>query len=207
MKNISTWYMTFGEWMFKLFILNFLWVLFTIAGIGVLGIFPATIALYATIRKELQSEHDIKIFSSFISYFKREFLKANLYGYSVTIAGALLFFNIRVLAQLPSTALNAALTLFTYALIIVLSLIAIYLPPLYVHFELKFLTYFKYAIILIIGKPLQTFMMIVVILVLLVTFYYLPVLFPVLGASTLSYFIMKISLPLFDTGDKTSTSA
>jgi uncharacterized membrane protein YesL len=46
MKSVTSWYIRIGEWAFNLFLLNILWLFFSLLGLFVLGIFPATVALF-----------------------------------------------------------------------------------------------------------------------------------------------------------------
>ncbi len=197
MRNFTAGYIVIGEWLFKVIILNLFWFLFMIAGLGLFGIFPATAALFATIRKDLIEEKDIKLFSTFWHYFKTDFFKANLLGYFLTIIGGLLIFNIRVLGQLEGSILNSILMVVTYILLAILALIAIYIFPVFVHFQLRFLEYFKYSSVLIIGKPLHTIVSVLLIAGIFTGFYMVPGLIPVVGSSIIAYVLMKIALSSF----------
>ncbi|WP_277678007.1 YesL family protein [Gracilibacillus dipsosauri] len=199
MSHLSTWYFSFGEWMYKLFILNICWILLSLSGFIFLGVFPATVAIYATFRKDFQASGDIKLFQTFFYYFKKELVKANLYGYGMTLIGSILYLNIRIIGQLETSLLNSVLMILTYGLLILFLLVAMYFLPVYVHFQLKPITYVKYAFILLIGKPLQTIALVVCILVIFYIFYRFPVLLPFLGVSSIAYPIMKYSLTFFTT--------
>ena len=41
----------FGEWVIRLVYLNILWIGVSLLGLGILGIFPATSALFPVLRK------------------------------------------------------------------------------------------------------------------------------------------------------------
>ncbi|RCW76753.1 YesL family protein [Saliterribacillus persicus] len=206
MRNFTAGYIVIGEWLFKVIILNLFWFLFMIAGLGLFGIFPATAALFATIRKDLIEEKDIKLFSTFWHYFKTDFLKANLLGYFLTIIGGLLIFNIRVLGQLEGSILNSILMVVTYILLAILALIAIYIFPVFVHFQLRFLEYIKYSSVLIIGKPLHTIVSVLLIAGIFTGFYMVPGLIPVVGSSIIAYVLMKIALSSFAKKEEESIS-
>ncbi len=126
MSHLSTWYFSFGEWMYKLFILNICWILLSLSGFIFLGVFPATVAIYATFRKDFQASGDIKLFQTFFYYFKKELVKANLYGYGMTLIGSILFLNIRIIGQLETSLLNSVLMILTYGLLILFLLVAMY---------------------------------------------------------------------------------
>ncbi|WP_408011392.1 DUF624 domain-containing protein [Pseudalkalibacillus sp. A8] len=62
MKVVTSWYIRNGEWAFILFLLNMLWFLCSLSGLIVLGVFLATVAMFAVTRKLIMSEEKISIF-------------------------------------------------------------------------------------------------------------------------------------------------
>lgn len=54
-----------SNWIMRLAYVNFLWILFTLAGFIVFGFFPATIATFAVVRKWIFDTTDIPIFTTF----------------------------------------------------------------------------------------------------------------------------------------------
>lgn len=71
----------FGEWVYRLTVLNFLWIGMSIAGFGFFGIFPATAAVFAVIRQYQRGNKKVKLVSNFMHYYKRDFVKTNSIGY------------------------------------------------------------------------------------------------------------------------------
>ena len=53
--------LNFCEWIWRFMILNFLWVIFMVAGGVVLGIMPSTVATFYILRKWVQGNFDIPI--------------------------------------------------------------------------------------------------------------------------------------------------
>lgn len=64
------------DWVFWVMQINALWWLFTIAGAGVLGIAPASVAATTVTRQRLRGESR-PLLRSFASVWRREFLRAN----------------------------------------------------------------------------------------------------------------------------------
>ena len=64
-----------GEWVIRLVYLNFLWIGFSLLGLGILGIFPATSALVSVLRKYFIKNERVKISSEFYRYYKKDFWK------------------------------------------------------------------------------------------------------------------------------------
>ena len=68
--------LNFCEWIWRFMILNFLWVVFVIAGGVVLGIMPSTVATFYILRKWVQGNFDMPIFKTFKSVYKKEFVNS-----------------------------------------------------------------------------------------------------------------------------------
>src|SRR3954471_20743674 len=84
-----------GEWIFRLIVLNFLWMGFTIMGLGVLGIFPATNALFSVLRKYLMNKKEVKIASDFAHFYRKDFLKSNALGYLLSLIAVVIWIDFR----------------------------------------------------------------------------------------------------------------
>lgn len=191
MNNVSGWYIRFGEWALKLFLLNLLWFIFSVLGLLVLGIFPATAALFAVMRKLLMQSEDISIFKLFWNSYKNEFLKSNLLGFVISFIGFLLYIDYRVLQQLSVNILHQSLTITSFILIFLYVLVSIYIFPIFVHFNMSTFGYIKHAFILAIARPLKTLLVIVGLAVILYVLRLVPGLIPVFGVSLFSLLIMK----------------
>ena len=80
-----------GEWVIRLVYLNFLWIGFSLLGLGILGIFPATSALVSVLRKYFIKNERVKISSEFYRYYKKDFWKSNGLGYFFLIVAIVLW--------------------------------------------------------------------------------------------------------------------
>jgi uncharacterized membrane protein YesL len=206
MNGFTGWYIRLGMFGFNLFLLNMLWVVFSFLGLFVLGVFPATAALFAVTRKLVMAPQpqEVPILKLFWNTFKVEFFKANFLGYVVSLVGVILYINLRVLQQLDSSHLHHSLMIVTLLITLVYLLTSIYLFPVFVHFELKMVQYLKYSLFLAIGRPIQTIIMIIGLGVVLFLFLQIPGLIPVFGVSLLSLVIMKIASLSFPKKDMIS---
>ena len=135
MKGVTSWYIRAGEWALTLFLLNMLWVLFSLLGLFVFGLFPATVSMFAVIRKLIMYNEDVHVFKLFWSTYKVEFVKSNIIGYIFLVAGFILYLDLRVLQQLDSNLLNLILTVATFILTFIYLLTLIYVFPVFVHFN------------------------------------------------------------------------
>lgn len=190
-------YIVFGEWIFKILLLNIYWFLFSCIGLLLLGVFPATAALFATIRQDIRSDDEIKLFRSFLNYYKISFLQSNLLGYLIVGVNLLLLFNLQVLDFMDVSIIHTTIAIMTYILLAIVALISVFLFPIYVHYHASILGYFKYAAIIVIGKPIHTIAMLFMITSILFLYYLVPGFIPVLGVSLLAYIIMRTAYSLF----------
>jgi uncharacterized membrane protein YesL len=191
--NISEWYIKLGNWAFKLFYLNILWMLFTLMGFVILGVFPATTALFAVIRKLIMEDEDTHIFSLFYSTYKKDFARSNLLGAIISLVGVILIIDIYILMQLEASILNQTISIILFLVFTLYVITTIYIFPIFVHFDLKIFDCFKYAFVLVIGRPLYTILLIACLIIISFVLMWIPGLIPVFGVSLIALLFMKIS--------------
>jgi len=135
---------TVCDWIWKIALVNILWILFTLTGIIVFGVMPATVALFTVVRKWNMKEADTPISQVFFQTYKKEFLHANSVGLIMGAIGFFLFIDYRLVMAIGGT-VQYILSIPFLILLGLYLITLLYLFPVYVHFELKFLQYFKYA--------------------------------------------------------------
>lgn len=197
MNNLTVGIYRFSEWIMRLAYINILWIFFTILGLGLFGLFPATSAMFSVIRRLLVGDTDLPIFKSFYNYMKRDFKQANILGYILVVLGLLLYFDIRFF-QTSTHILFNLLTTFSFILLFIYFIMTLYIFPIFVHYNFKTLEYIKYTLIIAIGRPVLTIMMIVGVVLVYTLFDSIPGLFPFFGASCIScvlLWIASFSLP------------
>lgn len=184
------------EWITKFAYVNVLWVAFTLVGFIVFGFAPSTIALFSIVRKWILGESEFSILSTFWSIYKREFRKANLLW--------LLFMTVFTLMYIDWVLINSMQGTFYYFMLgcfiicaMLLTVVLIYIFPVYVHFEGSIFHYLKSALLLGASFPFRTFVMIISV----VTCVFLGLLFPGVGilflGSGISFALMYLSYSLF----------
>lgn len=107
--------------------LNLTWLLFVVLGVGVFGLFPATVALFHRARLWVLGEQDEPMLKDFWHQYKQHFLSANLAGWLFTIIGVSLYLNFEVIRAaegsvplymvLPFIALTTLFVLFVSAIL------------------------------------------------------------------------------------------
>ncbi|GAB2557004.1 YesL family protein [Gracilibacillus alcaliphilus] len=133
-------------WVTRLAWLNLLWIAFTLVGLLLFGIFPATFAMFAVVRKWVVKEYDIPVFETFFSEYKQSFLKANLFGIVLYMIGYFLSVFLNYTGFMANSNIYVILFgLFVIAAFLYL-LLLLYIAPVYVHYQLTFWQYIRYAV-------------------------------------------------------------
>ncbi|XJS10193.1 YesL family protein [Aerococcaceae bacterium WGS1372] len=125
----------FGEWVYRLTVLNFLWIIFSIAGFGFFGIFPATSAIFAVIRQYQLGNKNIKLFSSFCHYYKQDFVTANSIGYIYILMILVAWVDYRYLLAMNNYWI-VSMSLVVLVATIVILLASVLVFSLFVHYDL-----------------------------------------------------------------------
>ncbi|MBU5465740.1 DUF624 domain-containing protein [Virgibacillus sp. MSJ-26] len=183
-------YYKFSVWLVRFAYLNFLWVLFTILGLGVFGLMPATTAMFTVVRKWLMGENDIAVFKTFWASYRSDFLKTNILGIILFLMGYVLIMEFRIL-QLQESVIYFIVSFGVLAIFILYAVLLIYFFPIFVHFNLKMTDYFKWPFIIGIVHPILTLFLIVgTSIVFYITFITIPAILFFFGGSATAFFIM-----------------
>jgi uncharacterized membrane protein YesL len=189
------------EWIAKFAYINLLWIGFSLIGLIVLGFFPATIAMFAVIRKWIMGEGDIPIFRTFWNTYKSEFLRSNGLGLIVAAVGGLIVLDLVYMKNLENGLMNSIqipLYLFMFAVVMTI----LYLFPVYVHYELKMMQVIKNSFLIMLIHPLENLVMIAGIAALFFVVSYIPGLGFFFGGSLCAAIIMASGYLAFNKVDK-----
>ncbi|WP_339147987.1 MULTISPECIES: DUF624 domain-containing protein [unclassified Sutcliffiella] len=204
MLDMSQWYIRLGNWAFNLVLLNLLWIIFSISGLLIAGIFPATAAMFAVLKQMMIEDEDIAVIKSFWGHFKSEFIMSNVIGYLMIIVGFILYLDIRVLQGMENGIPQLALASATVVIGILYLLTLLYIVPIFVHFKLKLLQYPLHAVILAVAKPFHTIFLLSLLAVVAYAYMVLPALILVFGISLAAYFMTKVASYSFPRKEKAS---
>lgn len=176
---------TILTWITRLAFLNIVWIIFSIKGLFIAGIFPSTIAALDICRKWREGEHDISIWKSFKRFYRKEFLVSNILGWTIMLIGTLLYLNFLVMSnshgKVPIIVLIAFyLITFLYIMIVIWSF------PLQSRYHASLFQQIKNAIIIGVVKIHYTF----AILILLFFVFYISLKLP----GMLPFFTFSITL-------------
>ncbi len=186
----------FGEWIIRLVVLNILWVGFSVAGLGILGIFPATSALFSVLRKWMVDQKQVKMVSEFTHYYKKDFWKSNGLGYFFSVLAMVILIDY----QFITTIANVGMLALGYVLIVMLafSLLSLcVLFPIYSHYQLSFFQYVKNIILFPLTHLVSMIVMLASLFIIQFIFSEVPGFILFIGISFPAFVIMRIVLPCF----------
>jgi uncharacterized membrane protein YesL len=154
--------------------LNALWILCTVLGGVALGIGPATLAAYSLARRRSSGEsfHALPAFRAAV---RREFRRGSLVVLPLVAAAVLLIGNYLYFASLGAKA--SLPRLISLVALVVLGVIAAYLLPMAVHYDLRVRELLPKASLVALARPASS----LVLLFVAVSIAYVSAKFPVLG--------------------------
>ncbi|WP_188454948.1 YesL family protein [Virgibacillus oceani] len=190
MSNFVNGYYRLCVWITRMAYVNILWVLFSVAGIGIFGFLPATAAMFAVVRKWVMGNEDIPIFTIFMKSYRKEFIKANIVGYILLLIGYVLFAELQILWAQQSTIYFVA-GFGVLAIFFMYFIVLLYLFPIFVHFNLSTFQYINWPAIIGIVHPILTIVLgIGIVFIHYFTFVTLPALLFFFGGSVTAYILM-----------------
>ena len=154
--------------------LNALWIGFTLVGGVALGIGPATLAAYSLARRRSSGE-SFHALPAFRTAFRQEFRRGCLVVLPLVAAAVLLIGNYLYFAALGTKASLPRLA--SLVALVALGVIAAYLLPMAVHYDLKVRELLPKASLVALARPASS----LVLLFVAVSIAYVSSRFPVLG--------------------------
>ncbi|WP_339282900.1 DUF624 domain-containing protein [Oceanobacillus sp. FSL K6-3682] len=148
-------YYNFCLWITRFLYVHFLWGGFTILGLGVLGIMPATAAMFAVVRKWVQGDGDRPIFPLFRKTYKQEFLRSNILGGILFFIGYGLFIQYQILRSQEEAVYYVA-SFAILALAVLFIVILLYFFPVFSHFKLSNIQYLLWPFMIGFLHPVLT---------------------------------------------------
>ncbi|WP_163582503.1 YesL family protein [Gracilibacillus saliphilus] len=187
----------FCEGLIKLVYLNLLWLLFSLVGLGIFGVVPATVALCKIQKCWLEEVHISSVFYQYWRSFKQHFIQSNLLAIVLTLIGSLIYFDLKFFIE-QGGVLFQIISVFIFILSVWFMITVLYIVPIYVSYRLKLFGYIKYAFIIAMLNPLKTIGMAFSTWgMVYISLYFPQVLFSI-GISLSFYMIMIISLQAID---------
>jgi uncharacterized membrane protein YesL len=179
------------EWIMKLFILNVLWIGFTLLGFVVFGLFPATVAMFHIVM-EWMNKKDTKMVATFWNSYKSNFLKSNKMGFVIVLIGSILMTDLQFFHRYD-TLVFKVLYLMNLSMLLFYVVNLLYIIQVFNYFEVKTFHYFKYATLIGISNPIKTIMIIITVILLSLLFLIYPGLFFMFGGSGIALILVFIT--------------
>jgi uncharacterized membrane protein YesL len=169
----------------RLFLLHLLWILHTVRGGVVVGIFPATAAVHAVLRRDaMEGDHTRSgLRQEFRQAWRAELRRANALGWTLTLAWAVLVVQHGLLVSSGPTGLAAGVAGALWLAMAVLAVVTATSWTVLVHFDESTPAVLRHAATLALGRPLVALATTAGVAVVLCVYYVLPGLAPVLGAA------------------------
>ncbi|WP_223588152.1 YesL family protein [Neobacillus bataviensis] len=177
-------------WVLRLMYVNLLWLVFTFLGLVILGLFPATTAMFAVVRKWVMKQ-DIYVFQTFWTVYKSEFIKSNWVGLILIALGSFLYSNIKII-EVISMPILKLLYIPNVILILIFLLTLFYIFPVLVHFHVGVKGVIKNAVILMTINPIATLIMAVFTGIFFFITFKFPGIIPFFSGSVPAFLLMTL---------------
>ena len=163
------------DWVFWAMTMNFLWLIFTLAGGVIFGAAPATVAASALTRRRLRGDKVASV-REFAAEWRREFLRANAVVAPPLLAAALLLAQVALLFTAGSLAEPVGIAT-AIAACLAFGLAAI-VAPLYVNYDLPLRSYLPTAWRWMLGNLAHTMLLLIAATAVISASAFLPGLLP-----------------------------
>lgn len=184
MKGFMSVFYTWGLWLSKMMLIHFIWLLLTLLGFGVFGVFPATFAAAKAIYQIIKQEDDQNLYKGIWRDYRTHFIKANSSGFIWLFISVFLYFDFRVSEIfIQSTVIHFFLVMVGF---VAVSSFLMFIT-IFVRYELTVFQYFKQALFIAIAQPLEAIALVISSILLIYLFLYLPALSAMMGISVILY--------------------
>ncbi|QGH32818.1 DUF624 domain-containing protein [Gracilibacillus salitolerans] len=139
----------------KLVYLNMLWFLFTIFGIILFGIIPATLAVCKVQHHLLTEKHVPSIGRLFWETYRSHFFKVNQLAIVLGSIGFIIYFDIQFFMDQEGL-WSYVVSVCFYIISVWFMITLLYIFPTYLHYQLSLFGYIKYSFIVGMLNPIKT---------------------------------------------------
>ncbi|WP_066159950.1 YesL family protein [Halalkalibacter krulwichiae] len=184
------------DWLMKLAILNLIWLLFVVMGLGLFGVFPATVAMLNVLKCWVRKE-ECKTFSYFASVYKQSFVKVNLLMIMTVAVGAVLMINV-VIVQAMEGLLRVFVQYGMVFLLLLYSIVALYIMPVFSHRPQGVWATIKRAFVISFLHPVRTGVFVAGLGLIYLVIRSIPGMIPFYGASLIGMWTILMIMPILD---------
>ncbi|MCM3670931.1 YesL family protein [Mesobacillus maritimus] len=185
----------FFTWITRLVVINVLWVLYTLMGLIVGGIFPATMAVLKIFRLWIMGDQEVPIWRTFKQEYRKAFIQSNVVGWILTFAGLILYLNYLVMKSMGE--MNIVFYVAFYLLVLFYLNLVIWSFPQLAHYNGKIRDFFRNSIILGFGRFHYTMLIVGYIFTVLYVSLRFPGILPFFTISIVTYGWIWLSMTVF----------
>lgn len=169
------------------FFLNLLWL---IACLPLITLFPATAALFAVVRDWSRGK-EAGFFMPFLRYMRENFAQGLIVGLTWAAVAVILVVDFLVVREIESWLQTPLLVLFSAMALAYLGT-AVYLFPVMVHYRISWLQIIKNSFLIALSSPIETVLCLAIIVLGSLMIIYFPVSFLIMGSFT-AYLIYRLT--------------
>lgn len=179
-------------WLADMLHIQLMWLLGILSGLIVLGFFPATFAMFSVMREMIFKSRSFSFHRKFIQEYKNNFLRTNLYGFSLVGTAAVLIIYFRMTLNVEHI-LSIFFLFLGYGMIILFAIALLYLPSVYAHYDLKIIQLVRHSLVIMVACPLNTLGMVGALLGIYLIHLELPILTPFVTIAAFAYSLTYIA--------------
>ncbi|WP_239256403.1 YesL family protein [Listeria ilorinensis] len=187
-----------SDWIIRIVWTNIIWVVLTLMGGIILGLMPATVALFTVTRKWTRGDLDAPIWRLAFQTYKQVFWSANLAGLIFLGLTAFLYIDLRIVFTMMHGLLSTMLYFFLMFLLFVTLFAWLQYFAIFTHFKMKGALQYVVQAFLFVFTSLKTTLFVLVGLLLIGWLFSKVPAFILFASGTFpAYWIMKVDMPRF----------
>jgi uncharacterized membrane protein YesL len=201
MNKLMTILLPVMDRIWNIILLNILWLLFTVVGLGLFGIFPATIAVFAILRSWNLKKETLSLIKEFWKHYRAEFKKVNIFGIFVWVFVYFFYIDWEFVQKIDD-GYSLVGYIILLSLFFIFSLILIYLFPLVVHYNISFGKAVKTGLLLALLNPIHSGLIIATCILIYMVYTKIPSLIFLFGIIPFFWVVMKGTYLVFKRNEK-----
>lgn len=180
----------------QLVYVNILWIGLTLLGLGIFGIFPATVTVFAVVRQIVKGEIPHSITKESWKIYKQEFVKANMLGLFHSLIALILIVDVIYFGS-PTSIFTLILFYIFRIVLFIYILFSLFLFVIYAHFENNWWNYYKDVLYIMILKPMAIIAVFFATVCIVIFLRVLPGFIPFFVPTGIAYILTMIIQPTF----------
>ncbi|WP_217586545.1 YesL family protein [Lentibacillus saliphilus] len=134
-----------SDWFMRIVKLNVTWLLFSVVGLLVFSVFPATYAAFVVTNRWVEGDADIPIWKTFVKAFKTGYWRSQVLGTIISIGFLIIYVDIQFFKSLEAALLGQGVQILLLILLAGWIITSIYVFPTAVQFDLSWTKTIKTA--------------------------------------------------------------